>query len=183
MPAKLIKTLHPNLFARYHKTSIVRNPYQKAISLYFEELCTKTTKYKEASNWIMGSIKSYLNDLAIEIDRFPLTTNRIAELIEIIEQGKISKSSAAQSLFPAMTQNPDKHPLTLAQELNLVQESNEDSLLIIIQEVIAENAKEVARFKNGETKLLAMFMGQVMKKSKGKADPKLATELLLKKLS
>ncbi len=156
---------------------------QKGIALYFEELCTKTTEYKEASNWVMGSVKSYLNDLALEIEKFPLITDRIAELIQIIKDGKISKSSATQNLFPAMMKNVDKHPLEIAQELNLVQDSDEDSLLTIIQEVIAENENEVARFKNGEKKLLGMFMGQVMKKSRGKADPKKTNQLLAKALN
>lgn len=156
---------------------------QKGIALYFEELCTKTTEYKEASNWVMGSVKSYLNDLALDIDKFPLSTDRIAELIQIIKDDKISKSSATQNLFPAMVTSPDKHPLEIAQELNLVQESNEDSLSAIIQEVIAENANEVARFKDGEKKLLGMFMGKVMKKSKGKADPKKTNQLLAKALN
>ncbi len=156
---------------------------QKGVALYFEELCTKTNKYKEASNWVMGSVKSYLNDLALYIDKFPLSTDRIAELIQIIEDGKISKSSATQNLFPAMVQNPDKHPLELAQELNLVQESDEDSLVAIIQEVIAENPQEVERFKGGEKKLLGMFMGQVMKKSRGKADPKKTNQLLAQELN
>ena len=131
----------------------------------------------------MGSVKSYLNDLALDIDKFPLSTDRIAELIQIIKDGKISKSSATQNLFPAMLQNADKHPLEIAQELNLVQESDEDSLLTIIKEVIAENANEVDRFKNGEKKLLGMFMGKVMKKSKGKADPKKTNQLLAKALN
>lgn len=156
---------------------------QKGIALYFEELCTKTTKHKEAANWVINSVKSYLNDLALDISLFPLGTDRIAELIEIIEQGKISKSSANQNLFPAMIQQPTKHPLEIAQEMNLVQDSDEDSLLTLIKEVIAENENEVARYKNGETKLLAMFMGKVMKKSRGKADPKKTTALLNQELN
>ena len=154
----------------------------KEIALYFEELCSKTKNYKAASNWVMGPVKSYLNELTLHVSEFPVTTQAVADIIALVESGKVSYSSASQKIFPEMLNGSKKSPLQIAESLNLIQESNTDSLQPIIDEVLSKNPAKVAEYKGGKTGILGMFMGDVMKASKGKADPKVATELLKKAL-
>jgi aspartyl-tRNA(Asn)/glutamyl-tRNA(Gln) amidotransferase subunit B len=130
----------------------------------------------------MGPVKSHLNDLSLSADEFPLTPNIIAEIIGLIDQGKISYTIASQRVFPELLKNPGKTALEVAQQLNVIQDSNKDSILPIVEEVIKEFPLKVEEYKNGKKGIISMFMGEVMKRSKGKADPKVATQLLTKKL-
>jgi aspartyl-tRNA(Asn)/glutamyl-tRNA(Gln) amidotransferase subunit B len=153
----------------------------KETAFYFESLCAKTKNYKAASNWIMGPVKSYLNDASINIDEFTLSAERIAELIALVDDNKVSFSVASQKLFPEMI-NSDKSALKIAEDLNLIQDSNSDTLGEIIDAIVAEYPDKVKQYKNGQKGILGMFMGELMKRSKSKADPKLANELLINKL-
>lgn len=154
---------------------------QKEIALYFEKLVANTDNFKAAANWIMGDVKSYLNKYAITIEEYPVTPIRLAEMIEMIKDGKINNNIASQKILPALLKSPDKTVLQIAEENQWIQSSNDEDLTPIVQEVISENPDEVERYKNGEKKLTGFFMGQIMKKSKGKADPK-TTNILLQKL-
>ena len=154
---------------------------QKGIALYYEALITLTKNYKGAANWLMGDIKSYLNEHGMDIQHFPMAPARIAALIELIDQGKVSSSIASQRIFPAML-NSEKSPLELAEEMNLIQSSDQSVILGYIDQVIEQNAAEVSRYRNGEKQLIGFLMGQLMKVSGGKADPKAANGLLRQKL-
>ncbi|CAN5267050.1 Asp-tRNA(Asn)/Glu-tRNA(Gln) amidotransferase subunit GatB [soil metagenome] len=155
----------------------------KEIAVYFEEVCRHTSNYKAASNWLMGPVKSYLNEMSIEMDSFPLPAEKLSELIALIDDGKVNFAVASQKIFPVFLQSPESSPLQIAQEMNLIQESNLDSILPIVAEVLKEFPLKVEEFKNGKKGIVSMFMGEVMKRSKGKADPKVATQLIEKKLS
>lgn len=154
----------------------------KEVALYFDELTSCTKNYKAAANWVMGAVKSYLNENALEMEDFHVPAKALAELIELIDSNKISNSIASQRVFPAMIEHPEKAPLALAQEMNVIQESDSNFLTGIIEEVLAGMPDKVAEYKNGKKGLLGLFMGQVMKKSQGKADPKEASRLLEEKL-
>jgi len=154
----------------------------KEVALYFDALCKATKNFKAASNWVMGPVKSYLNELTLTVDEFPLTPAIIAEIIALIDAGKINFATASQRIFPELLKNPGKTPLEMAQQLNLIQDSNQDSIMPIIEDVIKEFPLKVEEYKNGKKGIISMFMGEVMKRSKGKADPKVATQLLTKKL-
>ena len=154
----------------------------KGIALYYEELVKLSANYKAAANWMMGDVKSYLNEFGVEIEDFQVKPHMIAELIKIIDEGKVSTSVASQKIFPVMLKELDKEPMKIAEELNLIQESNEDSILEYINEVIRQHPSEVERYRNGEKQLVGFFMGQLMKVSQGKADPKASNALLRKKL-
>ncbi len=149
----------------------------KGIALYYEELIRHTENYKAAANWIMGDVKSYLNEFGIEIDKFPLNPERIASLIKLIDEGKISSSVASQNIFPEMLKT-EESVLLIAERLNLIQDSSEDTLKNFILKVFEENKTEVERYKAGEKQLTGFFMGKLMKVSNGKADPKIANSLL-----
>lgn len=154
----------------------------KEIALYFEALCEETSNYKAASNWMMGPIKSYLNELTLHISQFPIAPKQIAALIKIVEEGKVNFSTASQKIYPELIKTPDKAPLEIAEEMNLIQESDSSSIIPIVEEVLAAMPEKVNEYKNGKKGLMGLFMGEIMKKSKGKADPKVASELLRSKL-
>ncbi|MGB0933904.1 MAG: Asp-tRNA(Asn)/Glu-tRNA(Gln) amidotransferase subunit GatB [Lishizhenia sp.] len=150
----------------------------KRIALFYNEIVTHTTNYKAAANWVMGDVKSYLNQEGIEIEQFPISAKGIASLIQIIDEGKISSSVASQKVFPVFVKEPTTSPLSIAENLNLIQDSDADSIKGYIAEVIKQFPDEVSRYKAGEKKLTGFFMGQLMKVSKGKADPKASNQLM-----
>lgn len=149
----------------------------KGIALYYEELIRFTKNYKSAANWMMGDVKSYLNEFGVEIEEFPLKPIVIASLIQLIDEGKVSTSIASQRVFPEMLKS-NESPLQIAERLNLIQDSNEDTLKGFILQVFEGNQNEVNRYKAGEKQLAGFFMGKLMKVSQGKADPKIANSLL-----
>jgi aspartyl-tRNA(Asn)/glutamyl-tRNA(Gln) amidotransferase subunit B len=150
----------------------------KDVALYFEELTQHVKNYKSAANWVMVEVKGYLNQMGMEIEDFPITPNKLAELIQLIEEGKVSHSVASQKIFPELVKQPEQAPLALAESMNLIQESDADSIKAFIHEVMASNPNEVERYRNGEKQLVGFFMGQLMKVSKGKADPKASNQLM-----
>lgn len=150
----------------------------REVAEYFEAIIMHTQNIKAAANWVMVQIKGYLNENAIDIAQFILQPNQIADIIQLIDAGKVSNSVATQTIFPAMIQQPAKSALQLAEELNVIQQSNTDELQQWIDTAIAKYPDKVAEYKGGKVNLVAMFMGEVMKLSKGKADPKAASALV-----
>ena len=154
----------------------------KYIALFYESIIEHTQNYKAAANWMMGAIKSFLNENAIEIKQFPLKPKQIAELIELIESGEISNSIANQKVFPALIENPNLSAKELAVKNNWIQESDAGALEEFIEIALSKFPEKVKAYKDGNKNLLGLFMGEVMKASKGKADPKLTSKLLREKL-
>jgi len=184
--AKVKSTLPPlpnDLFKKY--TSLGLSEYDagvltdsKEIALYFEEIISKTKNTKSASNWLTVQVKSFLNDNALHISDFKITPERIAQLVDFIDSGKVSHTIATQKIFPVMLENPNKTPTQIAEENGWIQESDSNALAEFVKQAIAKYPEKVVEYKNGKTTLAAMFMGEVMKLSKGKADPKIANELV-----
>jgi len=154
----------------------------KGIALYFDEISKHTQEYKMAANIVMGPLKSYLNDKAIEIEEFHLSASRISEMIKLIKEGKIANSKANQELFPLMIDNPEVTAQKLAEENHLIQESDSDALLGFVQQAIAKFPDKAEAYKKGKKNLLGLFMGEVMKLSRGKADPKITNQMIREEL-
>jgi aspartyl-tRNA(Asn)/glutamyl-tRNA(Gln) amidotransferase subunit B len=129
---------------------------------------------------MMGEIKSYLNQSATHIDDFPLKPVRIAELIALIDSDKISNSAAAQQLFPLMLKSPERTPESIAESENLLQKNDDAWLESIAHEALSKFPDKVAAYKAGNKGLLGLFMGEVMKLSDRKANPKMASEIIKK---
>ena len=155
----------------------------KALVNYFEEIIKYTTNYKAAVNWLMGPIKSYLNDLSIELEAFPLSPEKIALLIQLVNDGKLNFSIASTKILSALIQAPQKNPLEVAIELNLLQESNNDSVANWVDEVISKMPDKVKEYQSGKKGLIGLFAGEVKKLSKGKADMNVVNKLLAEKLN
>lgn len=148
------------------------------MAMYFNDLLTKTKNYKAAANWLLGPIKSHLNENALEIGQFNITTASMAALIAIIDEGKTNFSVASQRIFPEMIANPAEAPLAIAERLNLVQSSDAGMIKELAEKVLASYPEKVAEYKAGKTGLMGLFVGEVMKASKGKADPKMTNKVL-----
>jgi len=149
----------------------------KGIALYYESLLNHTKNAKAAANWLMGEIKSYLNENGVSIAEFPIAPERIANLIQLIDEGKVSSTIAGQRIFPQLIET-QKTPHEIAEALNLFQDSGEDVLDAYVLKVIEGNPSEIERYKAGDKQLIGFFMGQLMKVSGGKADPKKANSIL-----
>ncbi|OYU65819.1 MAG: Asp-tRNA(Asn)/Glu-tRNA(Gln) amidotransferase GatCAB subunit B [Cytophagaceae bacterium BCCC1] len=154
---------------------------EKSISDYFTETCEHTKNFKSVSNWILSNIKGYLNENGIDIDQFAVKPNKLAELIKNIDQGNIS-NSAAQVLMNRLIDQPESDILELAKSNNLIQSQDSDSMNLWIEEVLSQNLTKVDEYKKGKKGLMGFFVGEVMKKSRGSADPKILNALLADKL-
>ena len=153
----------------------------KGMAMYYEKLCKLTENYKAAANFMNGAIKSYLNENAKSIEDFKISPKNIAELIALIDNNKVSNSVATGKIFPLLLSS-DSSPEKIAVENNWIQESDTDTLLSLINEVIEKYPDKVKEYQSGKKGLIGLFIGEVMKLSKGKADPKLTNELIRKKL-
>ena len=154
---------------------------EKGIALYYNELCSSTKNYKSAANFVNGSVKSYLNDKATSIAEFSIKPIRLASLISIVDQGKVSNTVATSKVFPAMLACNDTAD-KIATDNNWTQESDNDALADYIKLAIAKYPEKAKDYKEGKKGLIGLFMGEVMKLSKGQADPKLANQLLRNQL-
>lgn len=154
----------------------------KEIALYFDAVCDHTNNYKAAANWISGPIKSYLNELALNVSDLNVTPAQIADIIRLIESGKVNTTIATQQIFPVFLEGTTKTALQIAEEKNIIQQSNTDELIPMIQQILSKFPDKVEEYKKGKVGLLSMFMGELMKVTKGKADPKVATDLIKKTL-
>ncbi|MEP7107691.1 MAG: Asp-tRNA(Asn)/Glu-tRNA(Gln) amidotransferase subunit GatB [Ferruginibacter sp.] len=155
----------------------------KSLVNYFEDLVRHTTNYKGAVNWLMGPIKSYLNDHGIEMDKFPLSPVKIAALIQLVDDGKVNFSIASTKILMALLLSPQKDPLQIATALNLIQESDSSSVASWVDEVIAKMPDKVKEYKSGKKGLIGLFAGEVKRLSKGKADMLVVNKLLAEKLN
>ena len=154
----------------------------KLSAFYFENVCKLSDNYKAVSNWITVAIRGYLNENAMSIDEFKLTPAQIAEIIDLIDKGAINHTIANQTLFPALLDSPEMSPSALVAELNLSINSDTSFIEEIIDEVLNLYPEKVEEYKSGKKGLLGMFVGEVMKRSKGKADPKITNQLISLKL-
>jgi aspartyl-tRNA(Asn)/glutamyl-tRNA(Gln) amidotransferase subunit B len=149
---------------------------EAALADYFESVVSTGVEPKAAANWVMGDVMATFN----ETGGFPVAPPRLAGLIGLVREGVVSHQAAKRVYTDLVHSNED--PRAAAERLGLVQVSDQGALAEWVDEVIAAHPGEVARFRDGEAKLMAFFVGQVMKRSKGKADPKGVQPVLTEKL-
>ncbi|MFT3902113.1 MAG: Asp-tRNA(Asn)/Glu-tRNA(Gln) amidotransferase subunit GatB [Niabella sp.] len=155
---------------------------EKENAEYFEQVISHTNNYKAASNWMLGPVKSWLNDNGKTITDFPVSAVQLASVIKLVDEGKLSFSTASTKLFSLLLASPQADVLALAETNNLIQQSDTSSLEPVINEVLSSLSDKVEAYKKGKKGLLALFVGEVMRRTKGKADPKKTNEILLEKL-
>jgi len=147
---------------------------------FFETMAGPLNDKKQAANWIMTTLLGMLNSKGIPISDSPVTAIAFSKLLTLIENGKIN-ATAAKNVFDEMVETK-KDPSLIVKEKKLEQMSDSSELESLVQAVIDENPEEVAAYQKGKTKLFSFFMGKIMKKTRGKADPKILTPLLKSKL-
>jgi aspartyl-tRNA(Asn)/glutamyl-tRNA(Gln) amidotransferase subunit B len=154
---------------------------EKETAEFFSSTIEYTKNCKAVANWIIGPIRQYLNENSLTHSQLQLSPKNIADLIAVVEEGKVSFSVASSKLLSKMIET-GREPMQLITELNLLQVSNSNELTQWIDTAIANMPDKVAEYKKGKKGLIGLFVGEVKKLSKGKADPKVVTELIREKL-
>ena len=149
-----------------------------ALAEYYESVVSAGVDSKTAANWVMADVMTSFN----ESGGFPVEAARLAALATLVRDGVVSHQ-AAKRIYAELAQQPHEQPKTAAERLGLVQVSDQGALASWVDEVLAAHPAEVARFRHGETKLMGFFVGQVMKRSQGKADPKGVQPVLQERLN
>jgi aspartyl-tRNA(Asn)/glutamyl-tRNA(Gln) amidotransferase subunit B len=152
----------------------------RELAEYFENCVGIYSHPKQVSNWMMGALLGLLNTLEKSIDESPVSPENLARLLGLIEDGVIS-GKIAKTVFDEMGQT-GKPAKQIVKEKGLVQITDTEALENVVSNIIAAHPKEVDAYKDGKTKLLGFFVGQVMKHTKGKANPKLVNEIFKSKL-
>ena len=150
---------------------------------FFELLAEQTNNYKTAVNWITGPVQFYCNENSISIAEFPLEPKRIAELIQLTETGSVHFNVASTKVMSALIASPSDTARHLAEEMQLIQQSDETALNGWIEEVLNSMPDKVQEYKKGKKNLQGLFAGEVKKISKGKADMQLVNKLLIERLN
>ena len=149
---------------------------QKAVADYYEEVLKDYNDPKITANWILGDVYSYLNKNNLTIKDFKLSTSNLAKLLTLLKEGKISSKQGKEIFNIIIETNED--PETIAKAKGMVQESDEGLIMEYINEVLQDNPQAIATYKSGRDNILGFLVGQVMKKSKGKANPAITSKLL-----
>ena len=155
---------------------------ERKFSDYYDNIILYTAEYKAAANWMLGPVKSWMNENNNEIVDFPVSPEKLAVLIGLVCSSKVSFSAATTKIFPLLVTDPGKDPEQIAGDQNLLQDSDVSALEPIIDAVLEKFADKVLAYKKGKKGVLALFVGEVMKQTNGKADPKITSELLIDKL-
>jgi aspartyl-tRNA(Asn)/glutamyl-tRNA(Gln) amidotransferase subunit B len=149
---------------------------------YFNKALDLVAHKKTLINWLIGPVRALLNEKSISIAEFAVNPTQLAETINLVDQKKITQQIAIQQLLPALEKDQNLKAAALAQSLNLLISENGDELTTFIDEVLNKYPQQVEAYKKGKKGVLGLFVGDVMKLAKGKADAKKLNELILEKL-
>ena len=150
---------------------------EKELASYFESVCSKTSNYKQAANWVMGPIKALLNEQEREELVISIPSETLAHLVDSVANESLSHSVAIKKIFPFLVSNPDVGVAEAMHELKLEEVTNDD-LSDVILNIVDRFPDKVKAYQNGKKNLLGMFMGEVMRTTKNTADPKKVNDLL-----
>ena len=152
----------------------------KEMSDFFEEAVKDGGDPKRVANYLMNDVNSYLNDKQVDLPDTKLTPANLAGMVKLIEDGTIS-SKMAKKVFKGILDGEE--PSAYAKEHGLVQLSDPAQLQPIVDDVLANNEQSIEDFKNGKDRAVGYLMGQIMKQTRGKANPQVVTKLLMKSLN
>ncbi len=155
---------------------------ERTSAALFKAVCAFAPNPKSAANLLVQKYLPWCDEHGIQPGEGPLNPEQLGAFLQLIDTGLVAHASAYQFIFPALIGQPQKTPLMIAQELNLIQSADGDFLEKLTDEVLQAFPEKVREFKSGKKGLLGFFMGEVMKRSGGKAEPKAANGLLLRKL-
>ncbi|MGZ3950881.1 MAG: Asp-tRNA(Asn)/Glu-tRNA(Gln) amidotransferase subunit GatB [Flavisolibacter sp.] len=152
------------------------------LSSFFFELTKQTSNYKACANWILGPLRNYLNNSEVSLDEAKVSPGTIAEIIGLIDGGKISYGIAVQKVFPAVLKDPSLNIIQFIKNNELEVQSSQTEIEQLIDTALRKHSEKITEYKKGKKGLISLFVGEVMKLSKGKADAKLVTEKIIEKL-
>ena len=156
---------------------------EKDIADYYEALIAYTNNYKAAANWVNGPVKQYLNENKLTFNDLSLQPEQLAGLLKLVEDGKVNFSIASTKVLPVLIAAKNKNALQVATELNVLQVSDSNEVESWINMALDKMPDKIKEYRKGKKGLIGLFVGEVKKISKGKADPKIVTELLEQKLN
>ncbi len=174
LPQELYKKYQSDFGLNEYDAALLSS--EKETADYFESALTHTKNYKAVSNWINGPIKQMTNESGVALNEIPV--EKLAAMIELIDKGAISFSNASSKLLPAIIKNETASVDELATQLNIIQTNNTDELKQWVTVVLNKMPDKVSEYKKGKKGLMGLFVGEVKKLSKGKADLKTVTQLL-----
>lgn len=155
---------------------------EKSVAMYFLAFCAATPHFKAAANLIINRIMPWCEEQKCPITHFPVAVAVLAEMLELVESNRLSHSTALQKLLPALMENPQQGALQMAESMNLMQVGDADFIGSLIEEILQAFPDKVAEYRKGKKGLQGFFLGELMRRSGGKADPKAATAILIQKL-
>lgn len=180
----------PNELKRKYVAELNLSDYDASVlcddkdqSDYFAAVIKHTSNYKAAANWMLGPVKAYINDSNIGYAAFPLAAEKLASLITLVEKGILNFGIASSKVLPVLISSPEKDPLQIATEQNLLQETDTGSVEQWVNEALSKMPDKVKQYQSGKKGLIGLFAGEVKKLSKGKADMQLVNKLLEQKLN
>lgn len=159
--------------SEYDASIIVEQP---ELALFFDEVIKLNANVKISVNFLMGEIAAYLKDAKVGINETKLNPTNLVELVNLIEKGTISNNIGKQIIFTMLKDGTSAKQIV--EQKGLSQISDESAIREIVQKVIESNQEQVAAYKAGKTQLLGFFVGQIMKETKGRANPKTVNDLL-----
>jgi len=179
LPDQKVKRYISELGIKEYDAKVISS--QKELAEFFEEMLESGVSAKASVTWLTTELLGRLKKYSLDITNSPVSSKKLAELVKKIEQGKISGKGAKEILDVLMERDEDIDGLI--ESMGLAQVSDDGAILKLIDEVLEANQSKVEEYKGGKVKLFGFFVGQVMKKSKGSANPKKVNELLKEKLS
>ena len=163
--------------SEYDATILVKD---KAVSDYYEEALSLGANPKSASNWITSVILGHLNKYYLTIDEIFLKPNMLVDLIKMVEDGTISSKQAKEVLFTSLTEN--KEPSSVVEEKGMKQIGDTDTISKVVEEVLTENPTSIDQYKAGKTNIVDFLVGQVMKKTRGQANPAMTRTMMIEEI-
>ena len=176
-PERKEKYINEYGISNYDATIIVK---EKDVADYYEEAIKLGTNPKSASNWVTSIILGYLNKNEMEIKDLFFTPQMLVDLIKMIEDGKISSKQSKEVFYKSL--EDEKEPSTIVEDLGIKQIGGEDEILKIVTEVLDEQPDAIVTYKQGRTNIVDFLVGQVMKKTKGQANPAMTRNMMISEI-
>ncbi|GAB1464396.1 Asp-tRNA(Asn)/Glu-tRNA(Gln) amidotransferase subunit GatB [Pedobacter sp.] len=180
LPKEIARSLVADLGISLSEAAVLAD--DKDLYQYYDDAKTQVNYQKSLVNWLLGSIRAILNEKQISIAAYGLTPSQLAQTINLVDEKKISQQNAIQTLLPALEKTANVNAADLAKQLNLIIVEDVNAVEALIDEVLAKYQPQVEAYKKGKKGVLGLFVGEVMKLAKGKADAKKVNELILDKL-
>jgi aspartyl-tRNA(Asn)/glutamyl-tRNA(Gln) amidotransferase subunit B len=179
----------PNQLKKHWKETLGLNNYDieqlcenKQEADFYAKWIEQTKHYKAAANWILGPIRELVHEEHASYESLITLLPYLSELLQMVDEGKVNFSIASSKIFKEIVKAPQS-PLQYATEHNLLQTNSTDEIEAWVDQVLESSPEKVAEYKKGKKGLIGVFIGDVKKISKGKADPKITTKILEEKLS